>query len=160
LSLEIRHAAPAELDAVGDVCVAAYAPFLHPGGHYEPVLRDTERRARHAELLVAAEGQRLLGTVTFVPDGGPLGEIATADETEFRMLAVDPAAQGRGVGDALLRHVLEASAARGRAAVVCSSLPTMHAAHRLYERAGFRRVPARDWSPVDGVELLAFAVAL
>ncbi len=94
------------------------------------------------------------GTVTFVPAGGPLGEIAGPDETEFRMLAVDPAARGRGVGTALLQKILDAS--RSRDGVVCSSLPEMRAAHRIYERLGFRRVPGRDWSPVPGIDLLTF----
>jgi ribosomal protein S18 acetylase RimI-like enzyme len=76
------------------------------------------------------------------------------------MLAVDPAAQGRGVGTALLGRVLDASRRRGSADVVCSSLPEMRAAHRIYRRLGFRRAPERDWSPVPGVELLAFTVAL
>jgi hypothetical protein len=30
---------------------------------------------------------------------------------------------------------------------------------RIYERLGFRRVPERDWSPVPGVDLLAFAIS-
>jgi ribosomal protein S18 acetylase RimI-like enzyme len=160
--IEIRPAAPAEHDAVGDLCVAAYEPFLRGDHHYVATLRDVEQRAREAELLVAAEpdGGPVVGTVTFVPDGGPLGEIAGPDETEFRMLAVDPAARGRGIGAALLRRVLEESAARGRTGVVCSSLPQMRAAHRVYARLGFRRAPDRDWSPVPGVDLLAFAVAL
>jgi ribosomal protein S18 acetylase RimI-like enzyme len=126
------------------------------------VLRDVARRMTHAELLVAAEPTdgRLLGTVTFVPDGGPLGEIAGPSEAEFRMLAVDPAAQGRGVGAALLRRVLDESRERGKGGVVCSSLPEMRAAHRVYERAGFQRAPQRDWSPVAGVRLLAFVMQL
>jgi ribosomal protein S18 acetylase RimI-like enzyme len=159
--LEIRPAGPADFAAVADVCVAAYAPFL-VGDRYAAVLRDVARRAAEAQLLVAAEpgGRGVLGTVTFVPDGGPLGEIAGARETEFRMLAVDPAAHGRGVGTALLRRVLDESRRRGKDGVVCSSQPEMRAAHRIYERLGFRRVPERDWSPVPGVELLAFARSL
>jgi GNAT superfamily N-acetyltransferase len=156
---EIRPAAPDELAIVGDLCVAAYTPFVADDHHYVAVLRDAACRAAEAELLVAAEaGGRVLGTVTFVADGGPLGEIAAPGETEFRMLAVDPAAQGAGVGTALLRRVLELS--RGRHGVVCSSLPEMRTAHRIYERLGFRRAPDRDWSPVPGVDLLAFAVSL
>jgi dTDP-4-dehydrorhamnose reductase len=154
--LTIRPAAPAEFTRVADICEAAYAPFTAPG--YREVLRDVGRRAAEAELLVAADpgDGRVLGTVTFVPDDGPLGEIAGPHETEFRMLAVDPAAQGRGVGAALVRHVLDETRARGREQVVCSSLPVMRAAHRVYERAGFRRAPERDWSPAAGVDLLAF----
>ena len=76
------------------------------------------------------------------------------------MLAVDPTAQGRGVGAALLARVLDDSRGRGKAGVVCSSLPEMRAAHRVYERAGFRRAPQRDWSPTAGVRLLAFVTTL
>jgi hypothetical protein len=44
--------------------------------------------------------------------------------------------------------------------VVISSLPQMAAAHRLYTRLGFRRLPERDWTPVPGVDLIAFTVDL
>jgi ribosomal protein S18 acetylase RimI-like enzyme len=159
--LEIRCAAPAEFPAVAELCVAAYTPFVAGDHGYLAVLRDVARRASEAELLVAVapDDGRPLGTVTFVPDGGPLGEIAGPHEAEFRMLAVDPAAHGRGVGTALLRRVLDDSRRRGNDGVVCSSLPEMRAAHRIYQRLGFRRVPERDWSPVPGVDLLAFAIA-
>ena len=157
MPFEIRAATPAEFAAIGDLCVRAYAPFLDGDSDYVEVLRDAASRAADAELLVACEAERLLGTVTYVPDGGPLGEIAGARETEFRMLAVDPRAQGRGVGAALLRHMVDASFALERA-IVCSSLPEMRTAHRIYERAGFRRLPERDWSPVPGVQLLAFGL--
>jgi GNAT superfamily N-acetyltransferase len=158
--LEIRPAVSAEFPAIGDLCVAAYAPFLAGNGHYAGVLRDVARRAAEAEVLVAGEPNGdVLGTVTFVPNGGPLGEIAGPGETEFRMLAVDPAVQGRGVGAALLRRVLDNSRRLGKEGVVCSTLPGMRRAHRSYKRLGFRRVPERDWSPEEGVELLAFAIS-
>ncbi len=161
MALEIRSAVAAEYAAVADLCAAAYAPYLAGDHHYLGVLRDVAPRARDAELLVAVEpGGRLLGTVTFVPEGGPLGEIAGPGEAEFRMLAVDPAAQGRGAGTALLRRVLDESRRRGSNGVVCSSLPGMRSAHRIYRRLGFRRVPERDWSPVPGVDLQAFAIVL
>ncbi len=162
MPFEIRHATATEFAAIADLCAAAYAPFLAGDHHYLAQLRDVARRAAEAELLVAAEpdGGRVLGTVTYVPDGGPLGEIAGPRESEFRMLAVDPEARGRGVGTALLRRVLEDSLHRRRESVVCSSLPEMRAAHRIYEHLGFRRLPERDWSPVAGVDLLAFAIRL
>ena len=152
---EIRHATAADFPALADLCVAAYEPFLTGDHLYIAELRDVARRAAAAELLVAGD---VLGTVTYVPDGGPLGEIAGPNEAEFRMLAVHPAARGRGVGTALLRHVVDDSRRRGRAGVVCSSLPEMRAAHRIYERLGFQRVPERDWSPLPGVDLVAFAL--
>jgi len=158
--LEVRSAVSTEFAAIADVCTAAYAPFVAGDDHYVGVLRDVARRAAEAELLVAvdADGGDVLGTVTFVPDGGRLGELAGPDETELRMLAVSPAAQGRGVGSALLRRILDDSRGRAKAGVVCSSQPEMHAAHRIYRRLGFERAPERDWSPMPGLDLLAYAI--
>ena len=145
---------------VADLCEAAYAPFVSGDSHYVAQLRDVARRAANAQLLVAAEGQRVLGTVTFVPEGGPLGEIARPDETEFRMLAVDPQAQGHGVGEALVRACADEARRAGRARLVISSATDMTAAHRLYERVGFTRAPERDWKPVPAVQLRAYELAL
>jgi ribosomal protein S18 acetylase RimI-like enzyme len=152
----IRPIIPREHDAVGDLCVRAYGELASAG--YAETLRDVATREASALVLVAVEDDReaILGTVTFVADGGPLHEIAAADEAEFRMLAVDPWAQGRGVGDQLVRACLARARARGRRQLVASSLPSMKAAHRVYERLGFTRAPERDWSPVEGVELVVF----
>ena len=124
------------------------------------MLRDAATRAADADLLVAVDGDQLLGTVTFVPEGGPLSEIATPEEAEFRMLAVSPAAQGRGIGTALLQRVLDDSRAAGRPRSCAPASPSMRAAHTIYTRLGFERLPERDWSPVPDVDLLAFRVAL
>jgi GNAT superfamily N-acetyltransferase len=156
----IRPADPSEHAALGDLCVAAYAADdLAPPG-YEGALRDVATRAASAEILVAEEDADVLGTVTLVLDPGPMREIATPDEGEFRMLAVAPHARGKGAGTALVRACADRARARGRRALVCSSQPSMRSAHAIYERLGFVRDPARDWSPVQGVELLAFQLAL
>ena len=74
--------------------------------------------------------------------------------------AVDPAARGLGVGGALVDLVLDRFRRDGMRGVVLSTLPEMTDAHRLYERRGFRRAPERDWAPVPGVDLLAYALDL
>lgn len=163
--MRIRLARPEELPAVGEVTVAAYAGFTRgPGDPYVARLRDAAARAEEAELWVAVPEDasdrpgpaEVLGSVTTCPPGSPWREVARDGEGEFRMLAVAPAAQGQGVGAELVRHVLALEAARGRTRVVLSSLAEMAAAHRLYGRLGFRRLPERDWDPVPGVHLLAF----
>ena len=73
--------------------------------------------------------------------GGP-------DEAEIRALAVAPGVQHGGVGTGLLLTALNWAELAGARRVVLSTLPAMRAAHRLYERNGFRRLPDRDWSPV------------
>lgn len=161
--MQIRPARPEELDVVGEITVAANASFRSgPDDPYVERLRDAAARAEQAELWVAADpgtGQ-VLGTVTTCPPGSPWRELAGDDEGEFRMLAVAPDAQRRGVGDALVRHVLAHYRDAGARAVVLSSLVEQTAAHRLYARHGFTRLPERDWDPVPGVHLVAFSTDL
>jgi ribosomal protein S18 acetylase RimI-like enzyme len=162
--LVLRRVTPddaAGVAAAGEVTVAGYAEFGRAEGDpYTEKLRDAGARAREAELWVAEVDGAVVGTVTVALPGSVWQEIAADGEGEFRMLAVSPAARGRGVGDALVGLVLERCRAAGCSSVVLSSLTTMRSAHRLYERRGFRRLPERDWTPVPGVDLLGFGVPL
>ena len=158
-AVRIRRARPEDLAAVGEVTVAAYADFTAgDDDFYIEHLRDAGRRDREAELWVAtpADSEEILGSVTICPPDSPWREIARDGEGEFRMLAVAPAARGAGVGSALLALVVERFREAGARAVVLSSLAEMADAHRIYARAGFLRLPERDWSPVPGVHLIAF----
>lgn len=56
-------------------------------------------------------------------------------------LAVDPQASQPGVGQAIVRHMIEFFIARGRAYMDLSVMHDNHPALRLYERLGFERVP-------------------
>ena len=147
--------------SAGQVTVAAYAEFGRPEDDpYTDKLRDAAARAREAELWVAELDGSVAGTVTVALPGSNWQEIARDGEGEFRMLAVSPAARGQGVGDALVGLALERCRSVGCGSVVLSSLTVMRAAHRLYERLGFRRLPDRDWSPVPGVDLIGFGLVL
>ena len=157
--LTIRRIRREEYAAVGEITVSAYAEFT--SGSDDPYLvrlRDVDDRDRAAEVWVALREDRLLGSVTVAPPGSAWREVSTPDEGEFRMLAVDPTARGSGAGGALLEFVLDRFRTEGMAGVAISSLAVMTAAHRLYARAGFERDPSRDWSPHEGVDLLAFAL--
>ncbi|WP_158887454.1 GNAT family N-acetyltransferase [Amycolatopsis anabasis] len=161
---EIRPARPGELAEIGEITVAAYRGegFLDGAeAGYAEKLRDTEARARDAELLAAVDAEGVvLGSVTVVRPGTALAEISREGELEFRMLSVAPAARGRGVGEALTRAVLSRAQELGAHQVVLSSLDKMTTAHRLYERLGFTRLPERDWGPEPHVRLLAYAFPL
>ncbi len=156
--MEVRLARTDELEAVGELTVRAYAAYtLGPGDPYVARLRDAASRARAAELWVAVDGDRLLGSVTCCPPGSSYREVSRPDEGEFRMLAVDPDARGTGAGTALAAHCEERAREHGAVGMALSSLAVMTAAHRIYERLGYARDPSRDWSPLPGVDLLAFS---
>jgi GNAT superfamily N-acetyltransferase len=155
--VELRRIRPEEHDAAGDVCVAAYQPFLTGAeDDYAERLHDVATRAAQAEVWVALVDGRVVGNVTYCPPGSPWREIGREHEGEFRMLAVDPAAQGVGAGTALARLCEDRARAHGATGMALSSLATMTTAHRVYARLGYERDPDRDWSPLPGVDLLAF----
>ena len=151
----VRYAQEEELEAVGRLTVAAYGDQV--SDRYAVAVGDAAARAREAQLLVCVDHTgRLMGTATFVDGPGRWHEIAAPDEAEFRMLAVERYARGHGAGTALIRRMLQLTGELGKRRLVCSSAREMTAAHRLYERLGFKRAPDRDWSPADGVTLMAF----
>lgn len=152
----VRPAGADEVPEVGRLTFETYRDggFVDPGEPYAAHLADAGPRFREAELLVAVDAEgAVLGTVTVAPPGSTMVNVAGPDELEFRMLAVSPAARGRGVGEALVRAVLDRAGELGLSAVVLSSQREMTSAHRLYGRFGFYRTPERDWSP-GGDELL------
>ncbi|MGK5521508.1 GNAT family N-acetyltransferase [Micromonospora sp. URMC 107] len=163
--LSVRLAGPDDFAAVARLTVAAYEADgqLKNEHGYAAVLADVASRAQDGEVFVAAADATgaLLGSVTFVLPGTRYAELSRAGEAEFRMLAVDPAAQGRGVGTALVEACVSRAAGLGCSAVViCVRSGFAASAQRLYRRRGFVRTPERDWSPVDGVELLGLRLEL
>jgi predicted N-acetyltransferase YhbS len=125
--VEIRTAAADEYETIADITVNAYVDEARRNGNaesvggdshfnstYVPELRNVAGRARDAVVLVAADDDSILGAVTYVPGLGPYAEFDDPDAAGIRMLAVTPAAQGRGVGAALVQACLDRARSEGR----------------------------------------------
>ncbi|WP_228374485.1 GNAT family N-acetyltransferase [Demequina rhizosphaerae] len=154
----VRKVGPDEksrLQEIGELTALAYlADGLIDHAHpYLPQLRDAAARAQDAELLAMIDGERgegsIVGTITLVPPGSPFIELAEDAEFELRMLAVSPIERGRGIGRTLTQAAMDRAVEQGATRIVLSTLDTMHAAHRLYERMGFRRREELDWVVFD-----------
>ncbi len=107
----------------------------------EPSFVWKNRASRKLTYLVAEDlhSGELIGTTTGVdhvhafadPEGG----------ASLWCLAVDPQTQHPGVGEALVRYLIEHYQARGRAHMDLSVLHNNRQAIALYEKLGFQRVP-------------------
>jgi ribosomal protein S18 acetylase RimI-like enzyme len=168
-TIDVRPARPDEFEALGRLCVAAYAGVpgeaLPPA--YASVLEDIPARlALGAEVLAAHHPEAgVVGCVTLVLEDGPLFEhrYGVDGDCSFRMLAVDPAAQGLGAGRALVDACLDRCRAAGRRRIVIASTPAKVTARGLYESLGFARVPEVDLDVHPGgehVRLWSFALDL
>ena len=86
-------------------------------------------------LLVAKEGDEIVGTTTVIVYTTPFWIKARLDE-----VVVDASARGKGVGEALVNAALDVGREKGAQVAELQSGrgPNRDAAHRLYERLGFK----------------------
>lgn len=154
-SLVVRTAKPEDFASIAELTVAAYRGDgqTSPDHPYETVLADVGARATAGSVLVCTSSEGVLGAVLFVLPGSEYTELAREGEAEFRMLAVAPFAQRRGVGEALVRACLERAQELGCKSVVICVRDFVMSAKRLYTKLGFVRDPSLDWTPLEGVHL-------
>lgn len=154
----VRPVRADELDAVAALMVRTYVGEGHvpASSPYVRELEAVQGRAREADLLVAVVDEAVVGTVTFCLPGTPWAEVSRTGEAEFRMLAVDRAARGAGVGRRLVQECLDRALAAAAGRMVISTTASMRDAHRMYERMGFTRLPERDWYPRPSIHLLVY----
>jgi ribosomal protein S18 acetylase RimI-like enzyme len=163
VAVAVRDIRPSEIDQLSKITVEAYTiAFAQTDvGGYIDELADVADRVRHAVVLVAVDGERVIGGVTYVPDAAnPYAEFDDTDTAGIRMLAVDPTVQGRGTGVALVRACLQRAHDGQRRRIVLHTMEEMVAARRLYEGFGFVRAPARDWRPEPHILLLGYELRL
>ena len=157
--LMIRSAGQQEVPEVRRVLDAANRftrDLLTPPAYerYRAMVVDVEGRLHHSELLIAKRGDRIVGTATFFPhardEGWGLGDRVAG----IRAMAVEPDAQGRGVGAALVAACIERARAHDVEALTLHTAAYLHAAIRLYERCGFRRDPTQDRRAAELIGLI------
>ena len=156
----VRPAQPGDHAGVAELTAGVYRGEGLSSASYEPALRDVASRAASATVLVAEVDGRLAGAVTVATRGGEWAEQSVPGEAVIRMLVVDAAVRGVGVGEALVRACVDVARADGCTMVRLSSQEDMRAAHRLYERLGFVRTPSFDWYPVPELFLRTYALPL
>ena len=140
--LEIRLIHPDEIDAVSQFTVDAYASAYELSPRYREELAQVADRVETQQVWVAHDPEtgELLGTVTTPLPGEHLSDFAAPGDMDFRMLAVAPAARGRGIGPQLVEHCKNLAAARGANRLVLHTGGDMGLAMALYERMGFTRL--------------------
>src|SRR2546429_4957310 len=86
-------------------------------------------------LLIGRDGETIVGTTTVIVYTTPFWIKARLDE-----VVVDESARGKGVGEALVKAALDVGRERGAQVAELQSGrgEAREAAHRLYERLGFR----------------------
>jgi ribosomal protein S18 acetylase RimI-like enzyme len=166
MAIVVREARPEEFAEAGNVTAAAYAEFVRPEDAdwkaYVEELRDVERRAGRAVVLVAVDDartgapERILGTLTLElstrinEDSPPLPDEAA----HIRMLGVLPEARRLGVARALMQEAERRAHDAGKRRLTLHTTERMKAAQAMYGSLGFSRAPDRVFP--DGFVLLGY----
>ncbi|WP_409061398.1 GNAT family N-acetyltransferase [Streptomyces sp. SYP-A7185] len=133
----LRPAEPADVEPLAELRATVMRPDLERLGRFDEV----RVRQRFRNSFCAPD------TSVIVTDGALAGCVALRPAEDCQWLEhfyLDPALQGRGIGSAVLRALLDRTDAAGD--LVRLNVLQGSAARRLYERLGFR---VEDEDPVD-----------
>jgi predicted N-acetyltransferase YhbS len=160
VGLLIRDARPGELDAIRDVTLAAYEEYAVPmQAHWEGYRQNILAAladVKPAEQLVAEHEGAIVGAVLLYP----ARQTGSAPWPEVRLLAVAPAARGRGIGAALMQECVRRARQSGARALSLHTTGLMRAALRMYERLGFVRAPELDFRPAPDLIIQGYRLDL
>jgi ribosomal protein S18 acetylase RimI-like enzyme len=128
-----RQAAAADLPAISAVITAAYTRYLSrmdkPPG---PMLRDYGPSIAAGHTWVV--GDPVIGVITLVPE---------SDHLYIENVALDPAAQGRGLGRLLMEFAEQEAARQGLSKMTLLTHEVMTENQAIYAHLGYTEVDRR-----------------
>ncbi|MDB6083270.1 MAG: hypothetical protein JWN43_1151 [Gammaproteobacteria bacterium] len=152
-SVKIRDVISEDTAAVDRIALAAWAEYRPAFANWARSTVSLARAARfgeEAELLVAEDDGAVVGFVGYVGPGRDREDIFEPSWALMRLLSVDPAARGRGIGRALSAECIERARRDGAAVIALHTTPVMSIALGLFLRMGFmhtRAIPERNGLP-------------
>jgi GNAT superfamily N-acetyltransferase len=159
--VHIRDYQSSDADDVNRIAVAAFGQFRDQYQDWPAMLAGLSRTSSlgaTGELIVAEASERIVGAVAYF---GPHIEKAPFFDKSWpiiRMLVVDPAERGKGLGHRLTSECIK-RAERDRSPIIAlHTSPIMAVALPMYLRMGFAK--AYDSPPIFGVPYAVYTKAL
>jgi len=166
----IRIAKPNEFEEIGKLMVRVYSQLEgfpkedEQPAYYKMLANIGEFTNKpETELLVAiSPDHKITGGVVYFSDMQYYGSGGTATKEKnaagFRLLAVDPAVRGKGIGKLLTNECIRKAKDKKLSQVIIHSTKAMQTAWKMYEGMGFKRSEDLDFLqgqlPVFGFRLL------
>jgi GNAT superfamily N-acetyltransferase len=156
----VRDAWPDEIATIAQITRLAYGEYssrMEPAAWnvLEQEIESALTNDRGVTRLVAELDGVVVGSAAlYAPDTAAYGNLASVTLwPEVRLVAVHPAARGRGIARALVEDCVRRARRAGARVIGLHTSETMRAAKQLYERMGFVRDPDHDFQP-PGAELV------
>lgn len=141
---EIREARPDELPAVSELCRLAYdrmSSGLAPEDRETimALVGDAETRAREGVVLVAMDGDRVAGTVSYYAPETVRNPRFEHDWALVRILGVHPDYREQGIAGVLMDECVKRARADEATAVALQTSELTPVAVAMYQKRGFKR---------------------
>jgi GNAT superfamily N-acetyltransferase len=166
----VRNARPEEFEQIGTLMVQVYSqlegfPKISEQPDYYKMLANVGALTNNpgtALLVAVRDGNEIAGAVVYFNEMKYYGSGGTATREEnaagFRLLAVDPAIRGKGIGKLLANACIEKARENKLSQVIIHTTTAMQTAWKMYEQMGFKRSEDLDFLqqgfPVFGFRLL------
>lgn len=169
--LIIRPARPDEFSSIGKLMVDVYSQlegFPKPSDqpeYYKLLAKVGELTNKpETELLVTVTpDEKIAGAVVYFGDMKYYGSGGTAtqekDAAGFRLLAVDEAYRGQGVGKLLTQECIRKAKSANRSQLIIHTTMAMKTAWKMYEAMGFKRSEDLDFTQ-GGLSVFGFRLKL
>lgn len=164
--MEIREVRADEYEQAGSVVARAYSEFWDPAdpgwAEHLALVRDVAGRVDRTVVLVAVDGDRVLGSATIELDDviGDDDRQAIPGVAGLRMVGVDPNLRRLGIGRALIEDVVARCRAAGKHTLILRTTLPMVAAQSLYRSVGFERAADLDLPVSDEMTLIGYRLHL
>ena len=151
-TITIRDFHASDATGVNRVALAAFDEYRGDFSDWAAHSASIARMASLAdvgELIVAGAEGRIVGAVVYVPPGAPKASHFDVDWPIIRLLVVDPAHRGLGLGRALTEECVRRAVRDGSPVLALHTSPIMRVALPMYLRMGFAL--QREVAPINGV---------
>ena len=159
--IQLRDYEDADAENLNRLAVSAFEQFRHLYEDWPAMLAGlskTSALSASGEIIVAELQRKFAGAVAYF---GPDSQKAAFFDQRWpiiRMLVVDPAFRGKGIGQALSDACIARARRDGAPVIALHTSPIMSVALPMYLRMGFAK--AYDAPPIFGVAYAVYTKAL
>ena len=152
VTLLIRNFGQSDSEHVDALALRAFAQFKNAYDDwpaFQAKIAHVSLLADGGEMIVAELEGNIAGAVAYIGPGKPKAAFFRPEWPIMRMLVVDPADRGLGIGRALVDECLRRAMRDGATAFALHTSEIMEVALPMYQRMGFQRIASAP--PIHGV---------
>jgi GNAT superfamily N-acetyltransferase len=157
----IRDYQVADAQALNSVALAAFMQFKDDYSDWPAMAANVSGMsdlASNGEIVLVEVDGRVVGGVAYVPGGRPEASFFDQSWPIIRMLVVDPASRGRGLGRLLTEECIRRARRDQAPLIALHTTPIMSVALPMYLRMGFKLL--RGAPAIYGVPYAIYTMAL